>query len=697
MKDNVGIFGGFSVKNGAILWSQRDWLQHLAILSGEIQQDANPTNNSKNIIRNDGNGLSSTAILDGFVLEFAYSQAYGGALYNSNADPTIRNCTFQNNYSDHGGAVNIIYSSAYIYNCRFLNNTALYTGGAISANNCDGIFSNCLFVDNEAGFNGGAITSADDASTYLNCTFTGNEVVGNYPWVKGGALHLGPSGGNIYVQNCIIWGNDVINGTTGVNVFIEGTATDVKCQYNLIEGSGGSSSWDPLFGQDDGNNIDVNPKFTVTYQLDPAAPKSPAIDAGNTALVSLAKDLNNEQRVMNVSVDMGAFELQCGAIFVDEYATTGANTGLDWDNAFTDLQSALAAARQSQGCARDIWVSAGTYDPSSVDPTEFASYEMVPGVGIYGGFDAQNGQRSWIDRDWVNNVTILTGNTPAGHHVYNVIRNDNVGLSNDAILDGFTIKEAISYNAPGIQQGAFHCIGDESPTVRNCIFEENFAHMGAAITLMGGQPVIQDCIIRFNTAEDNAGGFYGWYTDAIITNCLFHNNTSTEGQGAAMAIVTSTVAIANCTFANNDALNANYGGGIHVNGYSTVTIDNSILWGNTAQNPEYNSINSGISSPSTPPAPHIYATTIKNSIVENTINSADQWLNKANDGGGNLDIDPIFLNSSSDFRLRSNSPGIDAGDNGLIAGDTTDLIGNIRIYDSIVDMGCYEFDGTSLV
>ncbi len=57
------------------------------------------------------------------------------------------------------------------------------------------------------------------------------------------------------------------------------------------------------------------------------------------------------------------------------------------------------------------------------------------------------------------------------------------------------------------------------------------------------------------------------------------------------------------------------------------------------------------------------------------------------------DIDPLFVDpASGNYKLSVNSPAIDAGNNDLVpATILTDLNGNQRIYNSIVDLGCYEF------
>lgn len=96
-------------------------------------------------------------------------------------------------------------------------------------------------------------------------------------------------------------------------------------------------------------------------------------------------------------------------IFVDALAT-GNNQGTSWTNAYPDLQLALEAAQFGD----EIWVAKATYFPSKdtagdTNPAwlRTKTFELVNGVGIYGGFDGTETKRS--QRDWRNNLTVLSG------------------------------------------------------------------------------------------------------------------------------------------------------------------------------------------------------------------------------------------------------------------------------------------------
>ncbi|MFO1513370.1 MAG: choice-of-anchor Q domain-containing protein [Verrucomicrobiota bacterium] len=61
-------------------------------------------------------------------------------------------------------------------------------------------------------------------------------------------------------------------------------------------------------------------------------------------------------------------------------------------------------------------------------------------------------------------------------------------------------------------------------------------------------------------------------------------------------------------------------------------------------------------------------------------------------GGPHFTDAPLFVNQAAgNFHLQSNSPGINAGNNGYVSADSPDLDGYPRIMGSAVDVGAYEF------
>lgn len=312
---------------------------------------------------------------------------------------------------------------------------------------------------------------------------------------------------------------------------------------------------------------------------------------------------------------------------------TGAGNGTGWADAFTSLQPALAAA--NTGIINEIWVAKGTYQPAAGQ-----SFVMVEGTSIYGGFAGT--ESSLEQRNWKANITILQGNNNT------VVQNLNNGLTAAAVLDGFTITGGNGPLAGGMYNN------NVSPTIRNCIFSGNTANSGGGMFIDNGTPTISNCIFRNNTANNSGGGLHNG-SNATISNCLFYGNTA----GLSGADVYNW--IGNASFRNVTLVNNSLASSFYAFGYTFWY--NSIIWGSI----------SGTG----------YAAA--NCLIEGNSDT----------GNGNLDAtgittDAIFQNAAnSNYTLKYSSPCVGKGDNSFVIG-ATDLGGNLRVFNGIVDIGAYE-------
>jgi len=389
-----------------------------------------------------------------------------------------------------------------------------------------------------------------------------------------------------------------------------------------------------------------------------------------------------------------------GAIYVDRDAT-GRNNGMSWDNAYTDLQSALARAG---GCSSEIWVAEGTYRPTT-EPNNLATFELIDGVPVYGGFAGN--ETTLSQRNWVTNETILSGDIKGdgegniGDDVDYVVTAWNVGQT--AIIDGFTIKRSykasikIDSSSPTIRHNkitqnkekGIQCINQSSANITNCQIQNNGSD---GIYCQDSHSNITDCLI-----EDNGGdGIYNkGPSSAVITNNIIRRNNS---NGIYCADILSGAEIKNNWIHNNGT--ATTGSGIHIYNSSEPTVKATVR-NNTIVNNAACGINS------------YYAqdANVSNCII---------WGNKSGQlysaygtfddvtycciqgdtvypGEGNIDDYPCFIDDLNDFHLigpdspyGSKSPCIDKGKTGDYPGET-DIDGEDRVINGRVDMGADEY------
>jgi predicted outer membrane repeat protein len=136
MKNNLAIYGGFP-NDGTGSMANRNWTTNPTILSGEIQQDNDASNNSFHVILNYQTSLTSTAVLDGFTITggdmpYDIGGSWGGGMLNFESSPSLSNITFSGNSARFGGGMFNHNSTPSLSNVTFSGNSAEFGGGMFS-------------------------------------------------------------------------------------------------------------------------------------------------------------------------------------------------------------------------------------------------------------------------------------------------------------------------------------------------------------------------------------------------------------------------------------------------------------------------------------------------------------------------------------------------------------------------------------
>lgn len=257
---------------------------------------------------------------------------------------------------------------------------------------------------------------------------------------------------------------------------------------------------------------------------------------------------------------------------------SGANNGNDWENAFTNLQSALTLANANPNIT-EIWVAAGTYKPTAAVSgiggpgiaAREVTFQLREGIKVYGGFNGTEMLRS--ERNPAAHLTTLSGDVgtvnDASDNAYHVVYVTNV--TNATVLDGFTIV-AGNANAAYSYGGGMLVISG-SPVINNCIFIKNNAASGGGIAIINGGPSVTNSVFQENSANAG-GGIINSGASSINTmyeNCVFSKNTSTYYGGALACFSTNFTAI-KCVFSENSASPAG-GGAVYTEAVRNTYID----------------------------------------------------------------------------------------------------------------------------
>ena len=212
---------------------------------------------------------------------------------------TIENSIFENNLATLGTSIYTHTISALVLTVAVRN--SLFNGNKVSNNNPD---------DGYAG-SGGWFRAVANNST-VNATLTNNTYVNNMDSGTNSDLDNTGTVGftkeglssislNATVNNCIFWNNKVGPTTSApaINNFVAAMPSVV------VNNSLSPDNFSTIATKN--NTLTANPLFVSASNFHLTA-SSPAVNAGDNSFVNSTTDLSGNARIVNTTVDLGAYE-----------------------------------------------------------------------------------------------------------------------------------------------------------------------------------------------------------------------------------------------------------------------------------------------------------------------------------------------------------------------------------------------------
>lgn len=580
-----------------------------------------------------GNNNTLPTVIDGFSIAEGHADGsptdasgWGGGIFvtgdNSGGGAfSITRCFLVNNYARRGGAVYVDRTvvvrpttSTISYNTVF-NNAA---GERSSANNSGGGLYvagaanvvNCEVFNNE---NGGIAIAP--AAAVINSTVARN--------TGSGIEKIDDGTGEAYVYNTVIWGNSYLYSTLSPR-FIHSAYHEVQLSGDAtVDADGNRYVSDRNRGNDVAVPMFESPSLRTSYDREfnwrtmsyplwswDIQEGSAFIDGGDGDMYDDrfgTTDMAGQGRLSNGMIDIGAYEYQAIPTSRIRYVKPGGsdmNSGDSWDAAYRTIQHAIDALAATPGMPGEVWVAAGTYEPTTYledNPNYPASFRMSDGISVYGGFAGK--ETSKADREikaggmpWdFANVTILQGQSYSGEISWNstdnrwslnsasthvvwfapLLNENKRGFDNVTMLDGVTVRggqattsQADYYNGDR-GAGIYMCV---NAWLTNSVVTENVAQGdGGAVWLSGGRVMSS---LLFNNSSDSRGGAIYMDRAGIVLRSMLANNSAYEGAGIYMDnngpwtdgvshpeyLILSTSIVSNNTSSANGAVYCNKGG-----------------------------------------------------------------------------------------------------------------------------------------
>jgi hypothetical protein len=267
-------------------------------------------------------------------------------------------------------------------------------------------------------------------------------------------------------------------------------------------------------------------------------------------------------------------------IFVNLSAAPGGD-GSDWEHAYQQITTAVAAAQEGQ----EIWVAKNA--------SAYSTVTINKSISLYGGFSGDEASRN--DRIYDAMSSTTSSKSVMTVAAYGVVI-DGFELS-DGSGAPLTITASVTVINCNIHNGNFINISGVTPVVfEKCKFDtlQNTVSNGGALSCSSGSVVkLASCKFLNNQGNggNNGGAISCTGTQMKISGCSFSSNRGVLG-GGAIFITSGLCEITDSTFDNNRCTTGN-GGAVSISG-GTCMIAGSTFTGNYAEYSGGAIINSGI-------------------------------------------------------------------------------------------------------
>ncbi|WP_404307455.1 CHRD domain-containing protein [Neorhodopirellula lusitana] len=506
-------------------------------------------------------------------LVFPTTMGSGGGLFNHGGSLSVTNSTIANNVASRaGGGIESAGGNLILTGVDLTDNVAGPEGFASPGNGGglhisgmgDATITNGTVSGNTAAREGGGLWNSVGIMTIDGTTITGNTASGDAADDGGGGVFN--NGGTLTVSNATITGNTA-DGTLGSGGGIFSTAGNVTVNSTQI---GGANAADGNTANRAGGGIEVvDGKVTLNFGTDVSSNHA-GINGGGLHSTGAAVVTSNLAIFASNTADS-----EGGGLWNSSTGTLDINGGA--------ISSNVASGDESDNGGGGVFNDGGSV---TIDDAAIAQNVADGTAGSGGGILNDGGSLT------IGGVTNIANNRAnrAGGGIEATAGSTTIltGVKLDSNSAGVSPATA----APG-NGGGLHISGSGNATITGGTVDNNTAASeGGGLWNDSGTMIVTGTTITNNTAsgmnDDNGGG--GLFNNGgtlEISDATITGNSSDGprgGGGGVMNVAMGVLDISGTTISNNTATGTMMGdgGGAVLNIDGSVTINDSILSGNTA-------------------------------------------------------------------------------------------------------------------